>query len=326
MYVLELAGQDDEFAAHEAESVASDVSRLAPGLVTARGLSDRFPNLAFTHRASKLVGTTEPTAEHAQLLLSAASITREGSVAVRAEDVRSTTGIDTQRVERLLGDQLVERGFAVDLDDPDHELRALFSGDVCAMGWHVADTERGFGTRRPSDRPYFQPGSMDPSLARALVNIAGARKDATILDPMCGTGGILIEAGLVGSRVIGLDVQEKMVRGTKVNLSDALTGDWAVVRGDASSLPLRSESIDAVVFDAPYGRQSKIEGDLETVLTETLGEAKRVTSRCVVVGDRPWSPVASAVGWTVEAVFERRVHRSLTRYVVTLSARTGNDG
>ena len=321
VYVLELAGQDDEFAAYEAEHAASDVSPLAPGLVTARGLSEQFDHLAYTHRASELIGRGVPTVADARAILSAAAIDREGSVAVRAVDVRSTTGIDTQEVERTLGAELVDRGFEVDLDDPDHELRALFSGDengTCALGWLAAETERGFGERTPTDRPFFQPGSMDPMLARALANIAGARPGATVLDPMCGTGGILIEAGLAGADVIGVDVQEKMVRGSRENLADALDGGFEVIRGDGGRLPLSDDTVDTVVFDAPYGRQSKIEGNLGELVYDALCEARRVASRCVVVGDKPWAQPAHNAGWTTEAVFDRRVHRSLTRYIVVL--------
>ena len=320
MYVLELAGQDDEFAAYEASHAVSDVTVLAPGLATARGITDRFDNLAYAHRASELIGRCEPTVEDARALLDAAVINRDGTIAVRAEDVRGSTGIDTQAAERSLGQELVDRGFRVDLDDPDDELRALFSEDVCALGWLAAESTRDFTERKPTDRPFFQPGSMDPMLSRALANIAGARPGATVLDPMCGTGGILVEAGLVGADVIGTDVQEKMVEGSRENLSEFLD-DWAVARGDARSLPIEDDALDAVIFDAPYGRQSKIEGDLGSLVYEALQEARRVASRCVVVGDKPWAQPANQAGWTTEAAFGRRVHKSLTRYIIVLEGR-----
>jgi tRNA (guanine10-N2)-dimethyltransferase len=318
VYVLELGGQDDEFAAFEAESAASDVTVIAPGLATARGVTDRVRYLAYTRSASELLGRCDPDVASARTLLEATTIQRAGSVAVRAEDVRGRTGVDTQRAERELGQVLVDRGFTVDLEDPDHELRVYFTEDTCAVGWLVAESVRDFGERRPTDRPFFQPGSMDPLLARALVNMAGARPGATVLDPMCGTGGILLEAGLVGARALGLDAQEKMVRGSQRNLADGLDGDWDVMRGDARSLPVADDGIDAVVFDAPYGRQSKIEGDLNSLVLEALEEARRVASRCVIVGDKPWAQPAHEAGWTTEAAFDRPVHRSLTRYVLVL--------
>jgi tRNA (guanine10-N2)-dimethyltransferase len=312
VYILELAGTDDEFAAYEAGTAASGVTTLAPGLARAQEITDAVRDLAFTHRVSRLVGTCGPTVGDARGLLSAATLDRAGTVAVRAVDVRGTTGIDTQRVER---------GFDVDLDSPDHELRALFAGETCAVGWLAATVERGFGDRKPGDRPFFQPGSMDPMLARGLANIAGAEPGATVLDPMCGTGGILVEAGLVGARILGMDAQAKMVTGARENLRALLSGDWSVLQGDAASLPLADDSVDGVVFDAPYGRQSKIRGDLGTLVGDALAEAGRVAPRCVVVGDRPWARPAGRAGWQTEAAFTRRVHRSLTRYIVVLRRR-----
>lgn len=361
MYCLELAGQDDAFAVCEAESATVGVEAIGAGLATARAISDRLGQLAFTRRASELVGTTDPTVESAATLLRSASVEhsgsveRSGSVAVRAVDVRGTTGVDTQRAERVLGAILVDRGLTVNLDDPDHELRALFAGPpgsdgdpgegdgprddgtpvgrdrdrdreaggdggVCALGWSTHTVERGFGDRKPSERPFFQPGSMDPILARALVNVAGARPGATLLDPMCGTGGFLLEAALVGARVVGVDAQQKMVRGTRRNLRGLVPdAAFAVCRGDARRLPLVEDAVDAAVVDVPYGRQSKIAADsLEALVADALAEVRRVAPRAVVVGDRSWRAAAREAGWTVERRFERRVHRSLVRHVLVL--------
>ncbi|SEW27157.1 THUMP domain-containing protein [Natrinema salifodinae] len=364
MYLLELGGEDDAFAAREAESAASGVRRIAPGLAVSRAIvPERVRGLAYTHRASDLLGRGDADVASAAAVLEAASIDREGSVAVRATDVHGSSGVSTEQAERKLGQILVDRGFTVDLDDPDHVLRAVFSeggietggslaagetGDlfaaepdssveddvsVCALGWLVAESVRDFGTRAPTDKPFFQPGSMDPLLARAVANVAGARPGATVLDPMCGTGGVLVEAGLVGADVIGTDAQAKMAAGARENLrhfleSDAPSptgverGSWHVGRGDATRLALADDAVDGVVFDAPYGRQSKIDTHrLEDLVAGALAEAERVAPRAVVIADRSWASEARAAGWELEAAFERRVHRSLTRYVLVLERR-----
>jgi len=361
VYLLELGGEDDRFAACEARSAAAGVELLAPGLATAGAVErERVETLAYARRASELVGLADADLESASALLSAAAVDREGSVAVRAEDVRGSTGVDTQRVERELGGLLVDRGFDVDLDDPDHVLRALFSDPVaweregqldprkadlgdaggpgrgdaipiddraidgeagCALGWVVAESRRDFGERAPTDRPFFQPGSMDPLLARALANLAGARPDALVVDPMCGTGGVLIEAGLAGADVLGTDAQGKMARGAARNLAHALPDDagFGTARGDATQLPIPDDAADAVVFDAPYGRQSKIANlDLSDLVAGALVEAHRIAPRAVVVADRPWDAEARAAGWRIENRFERRVHRSLDRHILVL--------
>lgn len=403
VYVLELGGQDDRFARREAESACSAVDPLGTGLATARGVTDRVRGLAYTQRVAALLGRTAPRVEDAVTLLDAAALEgpggpstggwavpegAEGSVRVRARDVRSLTGVDTARAERELGAVLVDRGFSVDLEDPDHELRALFAvppghddaddgtatvgiaderevrlaedgtaagglganePGVCALGWLTAESVRDFGERQPTDKPFFQPGSMDPLLARALANIAGARPGRTLLDPMCGTGGLLAEAGLVGADVVGVDAQWKMVRGARRNLGHYLgggggasggpggpeavepPGGFATCRGDARRLPVAGGPdgdgpVDAVVFDAPYGRQSWASDELSAVVGDALAEARRVARRAVVVGDRAWTGAAEAAGWTVVDRFDRRVHRSLTRYILVLQADDAGPG
>ena len=322
MYLLEFAGDDDPFALREAESRGSAVEALAPGLATARGVR-RPATLAYTRRVCRLVGTCEPTVEGAVALLSAAAIDRTGSAAVRARDVRGVSSIDTRVAERRLGDVLVDRGFDVDLEDPDYALVALFS-ETAALGWLEAEADRGFGARRPTEKPFFQPGSMAPADARALANVAGAGPGARILDPMCGTGGVLVEAGLVGSDVVGVDAQAKMVAGARENLAHYLETHYledgfAVARGDATRLPFADDTFDGVVFDAPYGRQSKVENDsLLALIGDALAEARRVAACAVVVGDRPYDAAAEAAGWTVDTHIERPVHRSLTRHVHVL--------
>jgi tRNA (guanine10-N2)-dimethyltransferase len=337
VYCLELGGNDDPFAAAEAGVAAADVSVVAPGLATARVLDRaRARTLAYTHRASRVVARTDAALDAATAALQAAPLDvpterpdgTPTTVAVRARDVRSTTGVDTQRAERALGSVLVERGFAVDLDDPDRELRATFAGDLCLLGWLVAESVRDYGDRKPTDRPFFQPGSMDPLLARALVNLARVAPGECLLDPMCGTGGVCIEAGLVGATPIGTDAQAKMARGARENLAHVLAADpppyastaFHVARADATRLPVRDGSVDAVVFDAPYGRQSKIAThDLADLVEGALSEARRVAAgRAVLVADRDWRDAARAAGWSVASRFVRRVHRSLDRHVLVL--------
>ncbi|EMA39567.1 RNA methylase [Halococcus hamelinensis 100A6] len=319
VYVVEFAGEDDAFAAREAATAMTGVEVVAPGVGVAEAVDRRaVRSLAYTHRVSRVVDRSAATVEAAVASLAAAPLDLDGTVAVRARDVRRGTGVDTPHAERELGGVLTNEGLPVDLDDPDHELRALFSDERCVLGWLDIETDRGFGARAPTKKPFFQPGSMSPLLARALANIAGTEPGSLVVDPMCGTGGVLVEAGLVGADVLGLDAQAKMARGARENLAHYLDGGWATARGDATHLPLEDGAADAVVFDAPYGRQSRIEGDLETVVAGALAEARRVAPRAVLVSDRPWTDAARAAGWTVEDVFERRVHASLTRYIAVL--------
>ena len=118
-------------------------------------------------------------------------------------------------------------------------------------------------------RPFFRPVSLEPRLARAAVNIAAGINDGYVIDPMCGTGGILIESAITGRRTLGIDFDPVMVDGTKQNLQ------WAgveaeVKRDDATRFELPND-IAAIVVDPPYGRNSI--GD-EKLLEEMLQNDK----------------------------------------------------
>jgi tRNA (guanine10-N2)-dimethyltransferase len=349
VYWLELAGEEDAFAAAEAATAAASVTLLAPGVASAGGVENAaISRLAYTRAAHEAIARTDAAVDAAAAALEAAPIDRAGTVAVRARNVRNTTDVSTSAAERELGGVLVDRGFDVDLDDPDHVLRALFAGgeraahdavdgadggeaSVCALGWVAAEGARDFAPK-PTDRPFFQPGSMAPADARAYANLAGAAPGRTLLDPMCGTGGLPLEVGLVGADVLACDAQRKMVRGTRENLREYVDAtadapDWHVVRGDATALPFSDDAVDGVAFDAPYGRQSKIaRHELADLVSGALAEAERVAPRAVVVADRDWRGEARAAGWVVAAAFERRVHRSLTRHVLVLDRRAGRHG
>ena len=69
------------------------------------------------------------------------------------------------------------------------------------------------------DRPFFQPVSLEPRLARLMISL-GHRRFRTYDgdDPFCGTGGIAIEAMLAGLNVLASDLDPKMVKGTEENL------------------------------------------------------------------------------------------------------------
>lgn len=316
MYALELVGEADAFACYEAAALISGVRRLAPGLALSPTAPSTLDRLAYTRYVTDVVAVTGPTMTETESALVAAEIDRRGTAAVRARSIRGTS-MDTQEIERRLGRILVDRGFDIDLEDPMHELRVIFAGEIAVLGWLVVEPGDDFAGRRPTDRPFFQPGGMSPRLARSLVNIAGVSPGDRLLDPMCGTGGVLIEAGRMGITPIGGDTQVRMVMGTRENLAMFVdTHEGGVFRGDATSLPVADEVIDAVVLDVPYGRQSPITGtDRDSLVIDALTEASRLAESAVIVADRSLAKEVRSAGWRLRGHFSRRVHRSLVRHI-----------
>jgi len=62
-------------------------------------------------------------------------------------------------------------------------------------------------------------GMIPPKLAKMMLNISGAQKDAIILDPFCGSGTIITEAAILGYKnLTGTDISEKAIEDTNKNI------------------------------------------------------------------------------------------------------------
>jgi tRNA G10 N-methylase Trm11 len=81
-------------------------------------------------------------------------------------------------------------------------------------------------TNRDRNKPYAdrKKGMLPPKVARMMVNIAFGlwqQKNTTkplLYDPFCGTGTVLLEAGMRGLDVYGSDIDQKAVFGSRDNL------------------------------------------------------------------------------------------------------------
>ena len=109
-------------------------------------------------------------------------------------------------VERSLGARLAP-GRVVDVHGPDVVVRAFLTADRVLVGveaWH--NDPKVLARRHARLRPHSSPVSLEPRIARAVVNLGRLRPGQTVYDPMCGTGGLLLEAADMGLRAVGSDV------------------------------------------------------------------------------------------------------------------------
>lgn len=102
--------------------------------------------------------------------------------------------------------------------------------------------------------------SLRPSVAAAMVRLAGAAPGMVVLDDFCGAGTILAEqlelarqrkAGDV--TLLGCDLDPHAVYSAGENLRHLGTAN--LMRADATKLPLASESIDRIITNPPFGKQ-----------------------------------------------------------------------
>jgi tRNA (guanine10-N2)-dimethyltransferase len=152
-----------------------------------------------------------------------------------------------------------------------------------------------------------------------MVNLARTSREGTFLDPFAGVGGILLEAGLIGAKVIGIDIDREMIEGARKNLEASGITDFQLMVGDARKLP--ALEVDAVATDPPFGRQASTAG---AELSELYGQA--LPSIAGVLKRRGYACIASPAELELEGIatdaglrmterHEQRVHRSLTRHV-----------
>lgn len=214
---------------------------------------------------------------------------------------------------KKFGEIFVRKGGKVDLKNPDVIIR-IFNGIACRQ---LIKIDRGqYEKRRPSRRPFSPPISLHPGVARAIVNLTRVKENEVLLDPFCGSGGILIEGGLVGARVVGIDVKRKMVEGCKKNLK-YMGIDGEIICEDMRRVEMR---VDAIATDFPYGRSTHLSDKMEKLYEEgliKLGEFLRKGRRAVVglpflhyekIGEH----------FDIEEIHCLRAHKSLTRFFYVL--------
>jgi tRNA (guanine10-N2)-dimethyltransferase len=216
-------------------------------------------------------------------------------------------------LERVTGSRI--RG-SVDLKYPQNEIRIFLEGPSAVVCRKLFSIREDFESRRATLRPFFSPTSLHPRLARAMVNLSGARRE--VLDPFCGTGGVLIEAGLIGLEVYGFDIQQSMVEGCKINLEHFGIRDYFLSPSDIGDVPL--ECVEAIVTDMPYGKSSFMAKEPITDLYarsfrkfhELLAEGKRA-----VVCSNRYELLKLAGGFRIESLHYVYVNKSMNRWIAS---------
>jgi tRNA (guanine10-N2)-dimethyltransferase len=211
----------------------------------------------------------------------------------------------------------------VDLENPQVRILILFTQRKIRVCMSVASKLRPtLRDREPGRKPFFHPSMMNATLARVMCNLAGVIPGEIALDPFCGGGGILCEASFIGAKTIGIDLNWRLLAGSKENL--VTTGsDYGIIQGDIRSLPVRE--CDCIVTDPPYGRASSTRGAHAIELVEALfGRAELILRRrkesiCICgSSEMNLQDLAKSMGLVVNKVLQIRVHSGLVRELLTL--------
>jgi len=226
--------------------------------------------------------------------------------------------------ERSLGAHIKQVvGAKVDLENPQVRILIVFTpGNIRVCKSVVSKLRPMLRDREPGRKPFFHPSMMNAPLARVMCNLAGVMPGEIALDPFCGGGGILCEASLIGAKTIGIDLNWRLLAGSRENL--ASTGsDYSIIQGDIRNLPVHG--CDCIVTDPPYGRASSTRGAQAIELVKSLfGRAdlilrRRKESICICgSSEMNIQELAESMGLVVNQVLQIRVHSGLVRELLTL--------
>lgn len=171
-------------------------------------------------------------------------------------DRHGSHGFTSPDVERAAGAVVAARfGAPVDLTGYAVNLRVDVADDRCAVA--VQLTRRALSHR--FERTYGPRVALKPNVAYACLRLAGLRgAPRGLLDPFCGSGTVLAEAGQLfpEAALWGLDRSEQAVAGSRANLEAAGLGPRLHLhQGDARDLTglFPGGAVDAIVTNPPFG-------------------------------------------------------------------------
>ena len=314
----------------ECEEMEATLNVITEGLVIVSGISEEnideyyqilTRRLGYTNEVHQILKTSNVSDFDEDILSLDWQDYIDENFAVRVK--RFNSDIDTVAFERNAGALILEKcnNIKVRLKNPKSLVRLVAFKDIIYIAiekYHL--DKKHFEDIKPHKRPFFYPGSMSPKLARCMVNLSRVKAGQLLLDPFCGTGGILIEAGLIGCKVVGSDVNWKMKNGSAINLDYCGIKDYRTFHLDVRELKMY-EKVASVVTDPPYGISTStgdIDGDdifkeFFHAIYDNMAEDAYLCMASPHYVDL--NPMIDEVGFELVEQYSIKMHRSLTRII-----------
>jgi 23S rRNA G2445 N2-methylase RlmL len=121
------------------------------------------------------------------------------------------------------------------------------------------------------------PGSLKNSLAYSMLVLSELKENEILLDPMCGTGIIPLEAKLFLAKSIGGDIDKEKISIAIENCKQRKV-DCGFKVWDAKNTLLPDNFADKVVSNLPFGKQIKVE-NTKTFFSGFIDEMIRVSKK-----------------------------------------------
>jgi len=171
-----------------------------------------------------------------------------------------------------------------------------------------------FKLRKNKELPERMPTSTSPKLAKAMINLTGL-KNSKIIDPFCGSGGILIEGDLLGHKMTGYDIDKRAFGKAKLNLLHLGLNKVKLEKKNALSL---TGNYDAIVTDLPYGKNSKLNHELNLLYSDFFKIAYK-HSKILIVGLKEGDYFNLFYKWKIKNFFKIYIHKNMTKLIYVLT-------
>jgi tRNA (guanine10-N2)-dimethyltransferase len=274
--------------------------------------------LSFTFYIDEFLFSSDNSIEDIKEAASKNPLYKTGSIAIKYKN--RSNNINSQPIVKALA-KIYTKNRKVILENPDIEIRSLITDSKLYVGSKISEIDRSqFEDRKVQHRPFFSPISLHPKVARALVNLTSIKRNQILLDPFCGTGGILLEAGFMGIKVIGSDVEEKMIEGCKKTLDFYKIKNNKLFCSDIGEIQNYIDKVDSIATDLPYGKSTTTKGEKMEKLYERAFESmsnllKKDGKAVIGLSNKDLIPLGQKYFY-LEKKYDFKIHRSLTRYFV----------
>ena len=193
----------------------------------------------------------------------------------------SAAGSNSQTFKEIISKITHFTGLTYDKENGDILLRFRKSPNKQIDAWEIFV--------RISSRPLTQRfwktqnfiGALNPVLANVLYDLAEPKKDDKLLNVMCGSGTILIEAGFRRklSRIVGIDNDNNVLEMCKKHIENSKLTNIEIFNMDARELNFEDDEFDIALSDFPWGENIGNIKDNFSLYNQTLKELSRVVKR-----------------------------------------------
>ena len=232
-----------------------------------------------------------------------------------------TTKIIANKINQAINSQNIKT--KISTTNPETFIQGICTDKSLFIGKFIAKTDKSYLERKPHLRLDPKPISIAPHIAKAMVNLLNAKENETILDPCCGTGGHLIEAGLLGKKIIGIDIDHVMIKITEKNLKYFNIKNYRLFSQDSLEF---KEKVEFILTDLPYFKNTKgTKKESNLIYSKLIEHFFSITEKSICIclkkdieTETQIKKIANAQNWTLTNEFSFVVHKSMTRNIYLL--------